>query len=254
MTVSQADFHDALLDGTRPIPRGLSDGQGQPAGSRFSVYRNNVAVSLTEALEVSFPAIRKLIGEENFKKVAGIYLRKQPPRTPMLMVYGDTFPDFLVGFEPLQKYAYLPDVARLEQAQREAYHAADADPIDPQVLQTLDSDTLADARLGLAPAVRLVTSPWPIHAIWAFNMVDGAPKPQPGAQTVLVTRPDFDPVLKPVGAGTAAFVDALLDEQTLGEANDAGLSADPDFDLSAALGLLLAGQAIIDVKTEGPKS
>ena len=50
MTVSQLDFRTAMLDAAVDVPDGLIDANGNPAGQRFSVYRNNVAVSLTEAL------------------------------------------------------------------------------------------------------------------------------------------------------------------------------------------------------------
>lgn len=249
MSVSQEEFHAALLDPGREIPRGLSDGAGRPAGSRFSVYRNNVAVSLTEALEVSFPALVKLLGIENFKKAAGIFLRRYPPKTPMIMHYGDEFPEFLEEFEPLRHIGYLPDVARLEQALRRSYHAADGAPADPKALQEVPPDKLARTRLMLAPAVGLVRSPWPVHAIWAYNMEDGAPKPQAGAQNVLITRPEFDPEMTPVSAGTAAFVTALSEQRPLADASDAASEEDADFDLSHALGLLLAGRAITDIRT-----
>lgn len=36
-------------------------------GRRFDVYRNNVASSLTDALEVGFSAIAKLVGQRNFR-------------------------------------------------------------------------------------------------------------------------------------------------------------------------------------------
>jgi len=248
MTVTQSTFHDALLDSARPVPAGLTDGRGRPAGRRFSVYRNNVAVSLTEALEVSFPAIVQLIGAENFKKVAGIFLRRHPPKTPMMMQYGADFPAFLEGFEPLAHLGYLPDVARLEQALRLSYHAADANPADPAVLQTLPPDALAEVRLGLAPAVRLVRSPWPVHAIWAFNLENG-PKPQAVAQNVLITRPEFDPQMTPVDDGSAVFVAALANGAALGPAHDSAAEAAPEFDLSATLALLLSSQAISDITT-----
>ncbi len=253
MSVSQTTFHDALLDAARPVPEGLSDGQGRPAGRRFAVYRNNVAASLTEALEESFPAIAKLIGPENFRKVAGVFLRRHPPETPMLAQYGAGFAEFLEGFAPLRHLGYLPDVARLEQARRRAYHAADADPADPAMLQTLPPDQLAETCFGLAPATELVPSRWPIHAIWAFNMVEGAPKPQPGPQTVLITRPDFDPELAPVAPGTAAFVATLRAGQPLGAAHEAATVADPDFDLSQALALLLGAKAITSIRTGDPR-
>ncbi len=249
MSVSQTQFHTALLDPRQPVPEGLSDGQGQPAGSRFSVYRNNVASSLTEALELSFPAIVKLIGEENFKKVASIFLRQHPPTVPMLSQYGAEMPDFLSEFEPLQYIGYLPDVARLEQAIRLSYHAADAAPADASILQSLAPEALLETQFDLAPALRLIRSPWPIHAIWAFNLEDG-PKPTPGAQNVVITRPEFDPQLTPVSTATAAFIDALASDATLGAAHHAATQHDPDFDLSHALGLLLSNNAITRITVE----
>ena len=247
MSVDQTTFRTALLDAAQDVPVGLSDGVGNPAGRRFSVYRNNVAASLTEALEESFPAIVKLIGEENFKKLAGLFLRRHPPETPMMMHYGAAFPEFLEGFEPLSHVGYLPDVARLEQARRRAYHAADGDPADASVLATLPPEALLQTRFALAPAVELFASRWPIHAIWVFNMEDG-PKPQPGGQTVLITRPGYDPEMTMVSPGTAAFIAALQGGAPLSDANDAALAPEPDFDLSQALSLLLDAQAITSIK------
>ena len=248
MRVTQPEFREALLDGARAVPAGLTDAQGRPAGRRFDVYRNNVALSLTEALKVSFPAVAALLGADRFRAVAGVFLRRHPPETPMMMAYGGAFPGFLEGFAPLKRHRYLPDLARLEQALREAYHAADAEPADAHVLGTLPADALLGTRLRLAPAVRLVRSPWPVHAIRAQQM-EGGPKPQAGAQTVLITRPDYDPRMHVVDDATAAFVEALAAGATLGAAHDSGAGADAAFDLSAALSLLLQDRAISGINT-----
>jgi hypothetical protein len=250
MTVDQRHFHDALLDSAQPIPSGLHDGQGQPAASRFSVYRNNVAVSLTEALEVSFPAIVKLIGPENFRKVAGLFLRQNPPKSPMIMVYGADFPEFLEGFEPLLNIGYLPDVARLEQALRESYHAADADPVDPTALSQLPEEALSAVRLTFAPSLRLIRSHWPVHAIWSYALEDGAPKPQDAAQDVLVTRPDYDPVCRPLPEGGGTFMAQLAEGRPLGEAFEQTLQTAPEFDLAGMLTMLLDTASITQIKTE----
>jgi len=251
MRVTQDNFHAALLDAAQPVPPGLSDGHGRPAGRRFAVYRNNVAASLTEALEESFPATAKIIGAGNFRAVAGLFLRRHPPDTPMMMHYGAAFPGFLEGFEPLAHLGYLPDTARLEQARRRAYHAADAAPVDPAALHALAPEALARTRFTLAPATEILRSDWPIHAIWAFNMRDGAPKPRLGPQSVLITRPDYDPELTPVSPGAAACILALGRGATLGGAHDAGLAEEPEFNLSHALSLLLGARAITAIATEG---
>jgi len=253
MTVTQTDFRAAVFDPGQPAPHGLSDAAGRPAGARFDVYRNNVAVGLTEALETGFPVIRKLIGEENFSAICGIFLRRHPPKSPVLFLYGDEFPDFLRGFEPLAHLGYLGDVAALEMAMRHAYHAADATPLDPEVLGRIAPDDLPALTLALAPALRQLRSPWPIHDIWAFNTHDNAPKPRAVAQDVLITRPDFDPIPRLLPPGGAEFISALSLGQTLGEATDAAHTTDEAFDLTAILGLLLSDAAIVSAQLQGPR-
>jgi hypothetical protein len=203
-----------------------------------------VAVSLTEALETAFPVVRKLVGEANFRLLAGAFLRQHPPSSPLMMFYGDEMPAFLKTFGPTQSIQYLPDIARLEIALRESYHAADSDPIDPTLLQTMPPDALMASSVGLAPSLRLVRSSWPIHAIWRFNMEKSAPKPQMAAEDVAVIRPGLDPepVLLPSGGG--AFVATLLDGGTFGVALTAATESHENFDLSQVLALLISTNAI----------
>jgi len=250
MTPDQTLFRAALMDASRPVPDGLSDGQNHPAGRRFSVYRNNVAHSLTEALGSGFPVIAKLLGQQSFDGIAGIYLRAHPPRTPLMMHFGQDFPKFLTGFEPLKHLGYLGDVARLELAMRASYHAADAAAIDPAQLQALAPDALMRASFVLAPSVRLIRSDWPVFDIWRYNSEPDAPKPQATAQDVLITRPEFDPMPQLLPPGGATWINALLHRNDFEAAHDAALHSNPDFDLGVALGLLIRGAAItkIDLK------
>jgi len=244
MTPNQTLFRTALLDASHPVPAGLSDGRNHPAGRRFSVYRNNVAHSLTEALHTGFPVIAKLLGPQSFDGIAGLYLRAHPPGSPLMMHFGQEFPDFLTGFEPLKHLGFLGDVARLELALRASYHAADSVAIDPAQLQTVPTDALMRALLVLAPSVRLIRSDWPVFDIWRYNTESGAPKPQAMAQDVLITRPEFDPAPHLLPAGGAAWIEALLHRHDFETAHDLALQSHSGFDLAAALGLLISGGAI----------
>ena len=250
MKVSQAAFKSAMMDPYAERPQGVRDNEGRPAGRRFDVYRNNVAVSLTDALEVGFPVITKLIGQENFRNISGVYLRQSPPTSPMMMHYGQDFPAFLRSFPPLQKLAYLGDVADIEVALRRSYHAADAQPIAPDALGAVPPEKLGDVVMEIAPAVQLLSSPWPIYDLWAFNTYEGRPKPQAVAQDVVIFRPEFDPAPAPLAPGALAFVRALVDGATLGVAAEKATEAAAEFDLSAVLGLLLSNGAITKIKIE----
>ena len=243
-TVAQAAFKKAMLDAAIAVPDGIVNPDGAPATKRFDVYRNNVAVSLSDALEAAFPAVRKLVGDEFFRAMAGVYLRKHPPRSPLMMFYGDAMPQFLGRFEPAKGIAYLPDIARLELALRHAYHAADATPIAADALGAITPDALMGTRLRIAPATKTITSDHPIHGIYRAMTQSDAPKPVNQPEAVVITRAGFDPQLHPVNATAAACVEALIAGKTLGEAI---ATSDDTLDLGAVLGLLLAQGAVTEI-------
>jgi hypothetical protein len=241
--MTQTAFARAVLDPEAAVPIGITDPQGRPAPKRFSVYRNNVASSLTRALEAAFPTVRKLVGEEFFAAMAGVFLRAHPPRSRMLMLYGDDFPGWLEGFQPVAQLGYLPDVARLDQAMRESYHAADSAPLAEAEFQRLIGADIAGLRLRLAPWVRLVRSRWPVVSIWAAN-AEGGPSPKPGSEDALVLRPEFDPRPHRLPTGGGAFVHGVLAGLPLGQAVDL---AGGELDLPGVLSLLISGRAIVGV-------
>ncbi|MBT8152955.1 DNA-binding domain-containing protein [Epibacterium ulvae] len=242
--VNQAAFTRAMMDASITTPQGLRDSQNRPAGRRFNVYRNNVAVSLTDALLQAFPVVTKLLSEENMKGLAGIFLRAHPPQSPLMMFYGAEFPDFIAQMEQLSHLGYLADVARLEQHMRRAYHAADATPIDPDALGSIAPEDLMQTRVSFTPAMQVIRSPWPIFDIWRFNMEQDAPKPQAGAQDVLITRPEFDPTPQLLPVGGAAWITALTGGKTIGEAFEVANQDADNFDLSTTLALLLQGNTL----------
>ncbi|OIQ42870.1 MAG: DUF2063 domain-containing protein [Roseobacter sp. MedPE-SWde] len=250
-SVDQATFTQAMMDATQDVPLGLVDHEGAAAGQRFSVYRNNVAVSLTEAMHSAFPVVAKLLGKENMDGLSGLFLRAHPPSSPLMMFYGVEFPAFLEGMQQLSHLGYLGDVARLELALRHAYHAADAAPIDPMLLAGQSEQALLDSRITLAPALHLIRSPWPMHSIWRFSTEAGAAKPKAGAEAVLITRPEFDPIPQVVSPADAAWIEALMQGDSIGEALDQARTIDSTFDLSSPLTLLLQAGAITGLESKG---
>lgn len=244
MITTQAQFRMSVLDPASPPPEGLRNPDGGQATKRFDVYRNNVAVSLTDALETAFPIVHKLVGDEFFRAMAGVYLRAHPPKSPVMMFYGDEMPDFLAGFGPAQSVPYLPDVARLELALRQSYHAADAAPVAPDALGQLAPDSLPHVTFTFAPSVQLINSQFPLYEIWHANTHGG--EITKTAQPTLVTRPDFDPQADPLSPAQAAVFTALKNAEPLGSALRHG---GVGFDIGPLLGLLLGRNAITFLKT-----
>ncbi|MBO6637496.1 MAG: putative DNA-binding domain-containing protein [Roseitalea sp.] len=242
-------FSAGLLDPERAAPPHVTGPNGKGAVKRYNVYRNNVTVSLIDALADIFPAVLKLTGENFFRAMAREHVRAHPPRSPLLFRYGRDFADFIAAFEPARPLPYLADVARAERAWLTAYHAADAAPLDPAELAAIPADQIAGARFAAHPAFAVITSPFPVFRIFSMNrdLMDLAPVKMDQAEAILVTRPADIVTVSHLTPAGARFADALAQGLTLGEAAGLALETDPAFDLNGALTALLSAGAFAAV-------
>lgn len=227
----QADFAGAMLTGRSPPA--LVDAicaAGIAAGQRLGVYRANVVLSLRRLLESTFPASRRLLGELRFARLADGFVRRSPPERPQLLAYGADFPGFLAQSEPL-----VADVARLEWAREEAFHAADAAPLAAAAVAAIPPGRYPSLCFEPHPSLRLIRSPGPVHSLWLG--LSGAA----GPEQVLVVRPEMTVVTRPLLPADLALLEALLAGRPLEAAAAAAIAVDADFDLRAALADHLRG-------------
>jgi hypothetical protein len=244
----QWDFAEALLNPELPAPPGLVGPDKRPSPKRFSIYRNNVVAGLTETLKDAFPAVRRIVGADFFQAMARAYVVREPPRTPILLDYGAGFPDFIRQFEPAASLPYLADVAHIERAWTEAYHAPEASPLDPAAFTAIEPDRLSGIRLLLHPSVRVVRSRFPALTIWQMNVGDGVPAPvdlAAGSEDVLVVRPIADVEVRLIPRVSLEFIQALADGASVLAATRVALTADFRFDLLANLSDLMRAGALV---------
>lgn len=242
----QAAFTAALTEGGALA--GVHDGAGRPAAHRFAVYRNNVVVSLRDALRTSFPATERLMGEAFFAAAAVDYARAHKPRSPLLFTYGDGFADFIAALPGLAPYPFVPEVAALEYARLGAYHAADAAPLAPDALAALPPADLAHTVFRQHPAARLLSLPAGGLGAYRQNAPEGARIADgEAADAALVTRPGPAVLITPLAAPAAAFAGALFAGTPLGTA-----AATDGLDLAPALAGLLSAGAFSALKAGAP--
>ncbi|MGY5780273.1 HvfC/BufC N-terminal domain-containing protein [Rhizobium sp. LEGMi135b] len=241
---TQSEFAAALVDPDRAVPKGLTAWNGPRPARRFGVYRNNVAIGLIGALASRFPAAEKIVGEEFFAAMAHEFIRLHPPRSPLLLVYGDDFPDFVESFEPAREIPYLPDVMRLEALRGRAYHAADAVPLDTALVATIEPAGLAELTFVPHPSASVARSAHPAITIWAMNTgeIELADIADWTGEDALVVRPQMIVEVHRLPPGGATFLAQLFAGAALDEAYEAALAEAANFDLSANLaGAFTAG-------------
>lgn len=213
-------FVEALADPWAPPPAETRGREGRPDARRFAVYRNNVAVGLIASVEMRYPVTRRLVGDDFFRGLARAYVAGNKPRSPVLIHWGADFPAFIGAFEPAREIPYLADVARLENAWVEAYHAAEATPLGLAELATVDPERLGELRFVFHPAVRLLRLAHPAASIWAAHQ--GASEPRSPdhwrPEDALIARPHADVDVRILPTGGYQFAAALLSGASLAEA------------------------------------
>jgi len=224
----------ATVDATRFVAAA-----GIPAVRRVQVYRNNVLANLCGALEAVYPVVRRLVGEGFFGQVAKRYVGAVPSFSGDLHAYGASFPEFLAQSPELSELGYLPDVARLEWAFHQVFHAADAAPLSVAAITEVPADRWHALRFVLHPASALLHSPFPVVRIWQVNQEDWSGEAtvslDEGESDVLVRRQDGNVELMPLSPAELRLLTAFAHGGSLEQAVTAALEVDDGFDVGASL-------------------
>lgn len=251
--IYQDAFAQALLDPAQPCPAGLITWNGSDPAKRFAIYRNNVVVSLIDALVSTFPVTRALVGEEFFYDMARRFALASPPSTPVLAHYGEALPAFIEQFPPAASIAYLADVARLERLRVHAYHAAETQSLSSAMISATliqAADKLPDWQVGCHPSAAVLQSRYAVVSLWeAHQGIREIATVDPCLpESALIIRVGFDVRLAQLNTGTAAFIEQLLRNANLGTAVEHAYQTAEDFDLPQALALLMRFNAIVSLQ------
>jgi hypothetical protein len=215
---------------------------------RMQLYQNNVFISLTQALADVYPVVERLVGNEFFRFMARRFIQGHPSRSGNLHDFGRELPTFLRGLCEARDLPYLGDVAALEWAYHEVFHAGDAPPLDFTQLAQVSAEAQDRLHFRLHPATRLVASRYPILAIWEANQGDEPPQTtidlDVGADYLIVARRDPDRMIERLAPGEFSFLAEVGAGATLAQACEAALAADPEIDIGTTMGRFVAQRTI----------
>lgn len=241
----QQSFAATVLGLPGELPISLRAATPGRAESGLAVYRNNVMSGLIKLVAARFPAVRRLIGDDSFFESIRGFIAAEPPRSPLLLDYGDGFPHFLRRLGGDACSGCIADVADLEVARGKAYHAADAAPLPPQAFAAIPAERLAGVRLTLHPSVSLLQSRFPVVSVWHAHQEFGdATLRQSRPEAALIARPMLEVEVWNLPPGGFAFLTALSRGAPMAEAAEAAMDAAQDFDLTVNLSVLIQARIV----------
>lgn len=218
---------------------------------RLNVYRNNAYANLSNALRTTYPVVGRLVGDGFFRYAVHHYVGQHPSCAGDLHQFGAAFANFLATFEPATGLPYLPDVARLEWAYKQAFYAAEAELFSFEALAKLPPESYEELKFALDPAVRLLASKYPILRIWQVNQDgfegdQGVDLTEGDVKLMVIRDRHLNVDIKVLGEGEFALLQALADGHSFAVACEKGLDVQPDCDIPACLKQQVMDGVIVD--------
>jgi len=196
---------DGVADGLaheRALPAGglaslIAGDDRMTAAERVEVYANGYFYRLLDVLKEDYPATVAVTGADDFHNLVTGYLIVYPPTEPSIYHAGRDFARYLDTHPLRERWPYLADLARLERAVLESFHAADAPALEAGALRALAPAQWPALTLRAHPATRLVESRWRVDEV-ARAVADGAradtmsatPAPDGAGVALVVSRRD----------------------------------------------------------------
>jgi len=180
---------------------------------RLDVYRHAYYIRLEEALAHDFPALRTAVGDQACGRLLAGYLQAHPSTSPTLRDLGRTLPCWLRD----QGMSAHADLASIEWAVLDAFDAADAPPLDPEILVQIPPERWGKLRAHLHPSVTLLQLNSNAVALWqAMRAGTALPTLAEGARNWLaIARGGDGPSLSPLSEAQHAVLSRLARGETI---------------------------------------
>lgn len=136
---------------------------------RVSVYANAFFARIEACLRDDLPALARALGPDAFHDLVKTYLMMHPPTRPSLRHAGAqvaehlSTPPFAEIFA--RRCAYAADLARLEWALADAFHAPDSPALAREDLAALAPERWGGLHLEPSPSLRLIACDWPVDRV-----------------------------------------------------------------------------------------
>lgn len=165
----QRQFIDVLY-GAAPddaLRRQVQVRAGLDPDALLAIYRNSTRGILYQAVELSYPVLRSLVDEAQFRRWARAYVASRPSLSGDLDQYGSEFDAFVAHFEP--EHPEWSELARLEWLLGRLTQAPAETPLDLLEFSGLTPDQQLHFPLRRASRTGLFESLTPAIALWRHS-------------------------------------------------------------------------------------
>lgn len=137
----------------------------------LAIYQNNLLMTATRSLSISYPVVAKMIGHDVMIPLASRLLKQELPETGDWADWGEELALLIHESELNDQLPMLADMARFEWLMHLAGRRAEV-PFCSASLELLSLYELDELTVTLSPSVEVFRSHYPISKLWALHQPD----------------------------------------------------------------------------------
>jgi len=185
-----------LPDGARRLEDGLLPSRVMTARERLDVYASSYFLRLRDVMKVDFPGVAHALGARGFDAMMQEFVARHPSTSFTLNDFGAAMAKFLAREcrvpAVVRRRGFLADLATLERAVEDVFHAPRAEAVDVERLRSIPLERWHAATFELIPAHRLLELDWPVDPYLQAVLEERRPAPvRPKTNWIVVYRKEW---------------------------------------------------------------
>ncbi len=191
-----------------------------PLETRLDIYANAYRLRLIEALQDSFPALHTLLGDEAMFQLGNAYIDAWPSQHFSIRYFGHQLSCFVAETKPYNEQPVLQEMANFEWLLRNAFDAANANPLQIEHLQNIAADNWPTLKFIFHPSLQRINLHFNTPQLW--QAIDDQQPPIAIERNVnpiswCIWRKELRTLYRSLPVDEAWCIDALMHEQTFAQ-------------------------------------
>lgn len=158
------------------LERVVTAGPQLSAQERLGIYHYAYRARLVDCLADDFPAVQYVLGDDAFAGLCRSVIARHPSDGPNLNAYGRRLAQYCAErAKPSPRERFVRELAELEWAMVEVFHAHAAPTFSPEALRAIPADRWEHVRLRPSQTVRILEFTHPVNRFFQAWRSDQQP-------------------------------------------------------------------------------
>lgn len=163
----QHQFQQFLLTNDSAIESLIVNTKNISVQQRLAIYGDAYYLRLMEAIDLNYPGLGLLLGDELYEQLARAYIKHYPSSYRSIRWYGEHLSEFIsTHFNSIEAQQLVAELAEFEWALRTVFDTENAEVISVEQLATVAPESWPNLCFEFHPSVQAVDCHWNSVQVW----------------------------------------------------------------------------------------